>query len=104
MLKRRTEVLASVSSLPERRLRARAGIFHCLSPTAWCRRLGPKSDVEHIVVRAVHAMCNLFIWVESRFLDDARWSASSVRSPVPGRIGLSLFLGQVGFFFSLIQP
>ncbi len=79
-LKESIEVFASVGSLPVHRFCSRMGISHCLSLAAWCRRLGPKSDVEHIgvvaiVFRDVPSMCDLLIWAESSFLDDARRSA-----------------------------
>ena len=88
-------------------LRVRARNSSWVLSVAW--RPIPKSDVVPIGLHAVvswamQSRCVLFMWAGSSFLGGSRWSKWSFRRRFPGREGLSLFLGQLGFSVSHIRP
>ncbi len=67
------DALASGISTLTRSPRAIACSSHWLSPVAWRKRLGPKSDVVSISVfaivsRVVRSRCGLLIWAGISFI------------------------------------
>ena len=70
------DVLASGISILTRSPRAIACNSHWLSPVAWRKRLGPKSDVVSISVfvvvsRVVRSRHGLLIWAGSSYMVEA---------------------------------